>query len=188
MTKSKKDNLSDKEILIAFCSTLSDKNSKIAYQILTERFDIHRAKHLLFNRNGVQVNAPEGKIRLTSNQYKMVLEELGEQIFHRACELLYDYICNLEERVSYGDIVAKQRLKEYNKITHYYRIMRGWVAQKLEQEFPQRYNDRTLKFEEVSNKKQAMDYINSIPKEYRLNNNEIVFLVTKYGIDANEIN
>lgn len=183
------DKQTSKEILIAFCSTLSEKNSKLAYQILTERFDVHRAKHILFNREGVQSPSPQGKVRLTPNQYKMVLEELGEILFHRACELIYDYICRLEERASYNDIIGKQRLKEYQKKTHYYIIMRGWVAERLEQEFPQTYDtNKTLAFQDIENKKQAIEYIKQIPNDCRFDNQEIIFLVTQYGISQDEIN
>ena len=84
-----------KELLIAYVTTLSDKKCKEGYQILQERFEIHRKKKLLFNRQGVEALAPDGKIRLTPNQFNMILETCGEQGFHRLCELLYDYILNL---------------------------------------------------------------------------------------------
>ena len=52
MKKIKPAKLTAKETLIAYVSTLSEKNAKEAYQILLERFDIHRARCLKFNRQG----------------------------------------------------------------------------------------------------------------------------------------
>ena len=88
--------LTNKEVLIAYVSTLNDKQAKEAYQILLERFDIHRARVIKFNRNGVQDT--NGKVRLTQNEYNKIITEKGELYFHSAVEILYDYIVYLEER------------------------------------------------------------------------------------------
>ena len=179
-----------KDTLIAYCSTLSEKNCKIAFQLLQERFEIHRKKHLLFNRAGVEATSPEGKVRLTPNQYKMLLEEYGELGFHRMCELLYDYIVHLEERAE-CELVARQRLKEYSKISHYYKMTKGWVAKRYEEENPTRGNSEpqedTLNFEDVSNKTQAIKFIKSIPSHLRFDNQEITFLMFEYDIKQDEL-
>lgn len=187
--------LTNKEILISYCSTLSENKCKIAYQALQERFEITRKKNMLFNREGVEALAPEGKIRLTPNQFKMILEVYGEQGFHRLCELLYDYIVNLEERAPF-ETVAKQRLKNYNSISHYYKLTRGWVAERYEQEC-QRDNkysavatmdeNKFLNFEDIKSKLDAITYIKSIPSHLRYDNVEISYLYNEYGLVDEDI-
>ena len=182
--------LTSKETLIAYCSTLSEKNCKIGFQLLQERFETHRKKHLLFNRAGVEANSPDGKVRLTPNQYKMILEEYGELGFHRMVELLYDYIVHLEERAE-CELVARQRLKEYSKISHYYKMTKGWVAKRYEEENPTRggsvLQEDTLNFEDVTNKAQAITFIKSIPSHLRFDNQEITFLMFEYNIKQEEL-
>lgn len=182
--------LTSREALIAYCSTLNDKNCKIGLQLLQERFETHRKKHLLFNRAGLEAKAPEGKVRLTPSQYKMILEEYGELGFHRMVELLYDYIVHLEERAE-CELVARQRLKEYNKISHYYKMTKGWVAKRYEEEHPTSGacppQEDTLNFEDVTNKAQAITFINSIPKHLRFDNQEITFLMFEYNIKQEEL-
>lgn len=172
--------LTAKETLIAYVSTLSEKNAMEAYQILLERFDIHRARCLKFNRQGIQdVN---GKVRLTSKEYQRILEELGDLYFHRTVEILYDYIVYLEEKAPY-ELVARQRLKEYNKISHYYRLTKGWVAKRFEEENPQATTspaNKTLCFQDISNEEQAQRYINELPSPLRINNPEVEFLLVQY--------
>lgn len=178
------------EILIAYCSTLSSKKAKEAYQILLERFEIHRARCLTFNRAGQECPPPYGKIRLTPNQYQRILSENGEVAFHAMCELLYDYIVYLEERAPV-ELIARQRLKEYKKISHYYKMTKGWVAQKYYEVHPEQAITETKnipRFEMIENKKQAIEYIKSIPQELRYDNQDIVFLTMQYKITEDDIN
>ena len=136
---------------------------------MQERFETHRKKHLLFNRAGVEANSPDGKVRLTPNQYKMLLEEYGELGFHRMVELLYDYIVHLEERAE-CELVARQRLKAENPARG------GSVPQ-----------EDTLNFEDVKNKTQAIKFIKSIPRHLRFDNQEITFLMFEYNIKQDEL-
>lgn len=182
--------LTAQETLIAYCSTLSEKKCKEAYQILLERFEVHRARCLTFNREGKEDKPPEGKVRLTPNQFQLVLDEYGEQGFHRLCELMYDYICNLEERAPF-EVIAVRKLKNYRTISHYYKLTKGWVAEKFSKEQPEvvtSFNKEPLQFHEVSTKAQALEYIKSIPRYLRFNNQEIIFLINQYSIKDCEVN
>lgn len=187
--------LSPKEILIAYVTTLSDKKCKEGYQILQERFEINRKKSLLFNRQGVEALAPDGKIRLTPNQFNMVIETYGEQGFHRLCELLYDYITNLEERAQY-EITAKRSLRNYNKISHYYKLTKGWVAQRYEEELrrdgklsegPRVDESEIIYFDQVDNKPKAIAFIKSIPTHLRFDNVDVNYLINMYGISNEDL-
>jgi len=177
-----------KEVLIAYCTTLSEKKCKEAYQVLLERFEIHKARCLTFSRGGVETKPPEGKIRLTPNQFNMILETYGEQGFHRLCEILYDYIVYLEERAPI-EVTARRRLKEYQTISHYYKLTKGWVAERYEQEHPvptTKLENECLSFEDINSKSDAIKFIKSIPSHLRMDNKEIAFLVMYYGIDINK--
>lgn len=189
----RKETLQPKEILIAYVSTLSEKKCKEAYQVLQERFEIHRKKSLLFNRQGIEALAPDGKIRLTPNQFQLVLETYGERGFHRLCEILYDYIVNLEERAPF-EVVAKRRLKEYSKISHYHKLTKGWVAQRYEEENPiinskppTMDENKPLYFEDVTSKDKAIRYINSIPKHLRFDDVDVQYLMNMYTISKDEL-
>lgn len=185
-----KEKLKPQEVLIAYCSTLSDKKAKEAYQILLERFEVHRARVLTFHRNGQECPPPNGKIRLTPSQYETILSTYGEQGFHELCEILYDYIVYLEERAE-SEVIARRRLKEYQKISHYYKLTKGWVAQRYEEAHPNtivNLENKPLNFFDISTKAQAIEYIKSIPNELRLDNKEIAYLIMEYNLDEKDIN
>lgn len=184
-----KEKITPQEILIAYCSTLSDKRAKEAYQILLERFEIHKARCLTFDRYGKECPPPQGKIRLTPSQLEKILNEYGEIGFHSLCEILYDYIVNLEERAPY-EVIARRRLKEYQKISHFYKLTNGWVAEKYAQAHPEvaTINEKEpLRYELISNKAQAIEWIKSIPSELRFNTPEIPSLIMQYNIKDGEI-
>lgn len=182
----------DKEILIAYCSTLSEKQAKIAYQLLTERFEIHRKKYLLFNREGQEAKAPEGKIRLRPYQLERILNSYGEQGLHILIEILYDYIDYLEnnwECVANG----KRKLRDLQTISHYNILTKGWVAEKFHRLYPnysiyEEQEDDMIDFFKIENKSQAIKFIQQTPIELRYDNDDIVYLYNKYGIQEDDIN
>lgn len=171
--------LTNKEVLIAYVSTLNDKQAKEAYQILLERFDIHRARVIKFNRNGVQDT--NGKVRLTQNEYNKIITEKGELYFHSAVEILYDYIVYLEER-SQSESTLRPRLREYNRISHYYKLTKGWVVEKYQKEYGATHSNynKTLSVWDINTLEEAQRYYNELPSELRINNPEIDYLVTKF--------
>lgn len=173
----------NKEILIGYITTLTDNQSKEAYQILLERFNPKRARIIKFTREGIQ--ATNGKVRLTPREYERIIEQCGEIYFHRAVEVLYDYIVHLEER-SVCESLTRQRLREYNKISHYYKLTKGWVAERITQEMninsqptSNPYNE-SLNFYDIETLEQAKEYIKSIPIELRPDNPEIEYLTVKF--------
>lgn len=187
--KKKENKLSPQETLIAYCSTLSSKKAKEAYQILLERFEIHRARVMTFTREGTECPPPNGKIRLTPSQYETILSTYGEQGFHELCEILGDYIIHLEERAE-CEAIARKRLREYQKISHYYKLTKGWVAQRYEETHPNTIvslENKPLDFFDIDTKDKAIEYIKSIPNELRFNNKEIAYLIMEYKLDEKDI-
>lgn len=182
----------DKEMVIAYITTLPDKYMKDIYQILTERYDIHKAKYLLFNREGVQAKAPEGKVRLRPYQVERLIKGYGEQGFHRLVEIFWDYLDYLEKNTECV-VRGKQKLKELSVISHYNILGKGWVAEKFVRENPQfsyyeEPDEEYIDFFDVDSKGKAIKFIKQTPVELRFDNQEIIYLVDKYGIDLdNEV-
>lgn len=178
---------SDREILIAYITTLPDKYMKEIYQILTERYDIHRAKYILLNREGVQAKAPEGKVRLRPYQMERLIAGYGEQGFHRLVEIFWDYLDYLEKNTECV-VRGKQKLKELQVISHYHILGKGWVAEKFIRENPQfsyqeEQEEKYIDFFDVDSKAKAIKFIQQTPIELRYDNQEIIYLVNKYNIN-----
>ena len=180
----------DKEMVIAYITTLPDKYMKDIYQILTERYDIHKAKYLLFNREGVQAKAPEGKVRLRPYQVERLIKGYGEQGFHRLVEIFWDYLDYLEKNTECV-VRGKQKLKELSVISHYNILGKGWVAEKFVRENPQfsyyeEPDEEYIDFFDVDSKGKAIKFIRQTPVELRFDNQEIIYLVDKYNIDIDK--
>ena len=179
---------SDREVLTAYISTLPDKYMKEIYQILTERYDLHRAKYILLNREGVKAKAPEGKVRLRPYQMERLIAGYGEQGFHILVEYMYDYIKYLEENTECV-VRGKQKLKELQTISHYHIMGKGWVAEKFIRNYPQysipEEHQDYIDFFDIDSKQKAIKFIQQISPELRYDNQEIIYLVDKYNIDIN---
>lgn len=180
----------DKEMVIAYITTLPDKYMKDIYQILTERYDIHKAKYLLFNREGIQAKAPEGKVRLRPYQVERLIKGYGEQGFHRLIEIFWDYLDYLEKNTECV-VRGKQKLKELSVISHYNILGKGWVAERFVRENPQfsyheEPDEEYIDFFDVDSKGKAIKFIRQTPVELRFDNQEIVYLVDKYNIDIDK--
>ena len=177
--------LTAKETLIGYASTLTEKQAKEAYQMLLERFSSKRARVIKFNRNGIQDTYYNGKVRLTPREYERLIEEKGEFYFHRAVEILYDYICYLEDRAE-SEITARRRLKEYQRISHYYKLTKGWVAERYNQEHNIQpevtstpYNE-SLSVWDIETLEQAQRFIDELPSELKINNPEVEYLIVRF--------
>lgn len=177
---------SDREVLIAYISTLPDKYMKEIYQLLTERYDLHRAKYILLNREGIKAKAPEGKVRLRPYQMERLISGYGEQGFHILVEYMYDYIKYLEENTECV-LNGKRKLRELQTISHYHIMGKGWVAEKFMRNYPQysitEEQAEYIDFFDVTNRNQAIEFIRQTPVELRYDNQEIIYLVDKYQID-----
>lgn len=174
-----------KETLTAYVQTLTEKQSKEAYQLLLERFDCKRARVIKFDRNGVQQTNNLGKVRLTKGEYDRVIQQFGDIYFHRAVEILYDYISNLEVRAE-SESIARRRLKEYQRISHYYKITKGWVNERVIIELnnnsknnSKSYNE-TLSVWDIETLQDAQRFIDELPNELKINNPEVEYLMVRF--------
>lgn len=176
-----KNKRTNKEILLAFCNTLSEANSLKAYKLLTEEFEIRRPVVLKFNRDGVE-DKKEGKVRLRRQDIAKITELLGEKYLLLAIQIMYDYISYLEQQAPY-DASKRRKLRDLKTRNHYIDLTRGWVAEKIEKDYPainRSLDTETLTLESVKTLEQARIYLKTIPSYLRINNPEVIFLTNKY--------
>ena len=181
--------LSDREQVVALISTIPDKYMKDILLFLSERYVPHRTKYMLFNREGIEAKAPEGKVRLRPYQYERLVKGYGEQGFHILVEYMWDYLDYLEknwECVRDG----KRKLKDLSTISHYHIMGKGWVAEKYVHNYPQvsitEEQEELIDFFDIDSKVKAIKFIQQTPIELRFDNQEINYLVNKYNIDINK--
>jgi hypothetical protein len=171
----------NKEILLAFCNTLSEANSIKAYKLLTEEFEIRRPVVLKFNRDGVE-DKKEGKVRLRRQDVGKITELLGEKYLLLAIQIMYDYISYLEQQAPY-DATKRRKLRDLKTRNHYIDLTRGWVAEKIEKNYPainRSLDIETLSLEDVKTLEQARTFVKQLPSYLRINNPEVDLLVMKY--------
>lgn len=171
----------NKEILLAFCNTLSEANSIKAYKLLTEEFEIRRPVVLKFNRDGVE-DKKDGKVRLRRQDVTKITELLGEKYLLVAIQIMFDYISWLEEKAPY-EANARRKLRDLKTRNHYIDLTRGWVAEKIEKNYPainRNLDIETLSLEDVKTLEQARTFVKQLPSYLRINNPEVDLLVMRY--------
>ena len=172
--------LNPSEVLSNYISTLSESKCKEAYQLLRERFDIVRPRIVRLNAEGQQDK--NGRVRLRTGELEKLVQTTSEYKFHWLINKLHTYLDKLAEKAE-SEAPYKRKLKEYDKISHYYKLTKGWVAQAyLNEANPPKYlrEPDVPDFYSIQNETQAKKYIDSLPPELRINNPEIEWLVGQY--------
>lgn len=148
----RKDN---KEILIGLIGTLSDKECKEIYYLITSIKDEY---DYTFNN-----------VKLTEGQYNKLVWLWGKDKTDKCIQILDSWL------ESKGKNITK-------KISCYKQLI-SWVENKYYQLYPA--SDKSLKFNsEIDTMWKAKRYIKRIPKELRAYDSEVKFLVNKFGIDV----
>lgn len=170
--------LTAKETLQAFVSTLSEANCKEAYRLLRERYDRSKVRMLTLNRDGtVDVN---GLVRLRPKEMERLLATEGEYKFHWKVARLHDWLEELHERAKI-EPPAKRMWKQYSKISHTYRLQKGWVDEAYKREAnPPPSEMNLVDFYSIDTEEQAYVYIRSMPEALRIGSPEVEFLVARY--------
>lgn len=172
--------LSDKEILIAYCSTLSDKRCKKAYEILKSEFNVDRSKTIRLNRHGVQDDT--GLLRLSTLEYEKILASMEEYKFHWLIACIYDYLDYLQKQMDEGDRKARAQFNAYTRSSIYAKLRRGWAVNKFntEAQIPQSASRKVLSIDDIEYEYQALEYIQQIPRELLQDSSDVEYLATKY--------
>lgn len=174
------DKLTSAQVLQNYIATLPESKCKEAYMVLRERFDIVRPKIIKLNAEGVRDG--NGRVRLRQGELDKLMKTTSDYKFHWLIFKLHNYLDFLAEKAE-SEAPAKRKLREYEKISHYHKLTKGWVAQAYDKEAtPPKYNrePNTLDFYSIKTEAQAKRYIEDLPPELRINNPEIEWLVSVY--------
>lgn len=181
MTKKNVQALTNKEILIGYCTTLSEKSAGQAYKVLEEFFGTRKKDVIKFNADGTEDK--QGYVRLRHRDVRAILENLGEDYFKLACNLMHNYMAYVKEQAVYNS-TKRAKFRELSTSTHYLILTKGWVAQKIEEEgllqTTQKLYNSPVDFFNINTIDEALTYINGLPSELRLNNPEINYLLLKF--------
>lgn len=173
--------LTNKEILIGYCSTLSDKAAGEVYKIITETLGVGRKNIVKFNADGVEDK--QGYVRLRKQDVRAILEHLGEDYFKVACNLMHNYIAYLKEQAPYNQS-KHRKYRELLTSSHGLILTKGWVAERIEKDGllqnTRSLYDNPIDFFNIKTIDDALKFLNAIPSELRLNNPEITYLILKY--------
>lgn len=147
--------------------------------MLRERFDVKRPKVLRLNADGEVDN--NGLVRLRAGELEKLIQTSGEYKFRWLINKLHKYLEDLKER-SESEPDARRRFRQYQKISHYYKLTKGWVAIRYNAEGIQSPSAKkvTKDFYSINSMEEAQEYINSLPPELRIDNPEIDWLVGVY--------
>lgn len=188
MAKRKKDEfkdqfsslLSNKDVLIAYCSTLSEDKCKRAYKLLNDEFNIDRSKTIRLNANCVQDDI--GLLRMTTKQFNKALTSLGEYKLKWCISCIYEYLDYLKQQIELGNVRAKRQYKLYTTESIYPQLMTGWVQERYSKEArpPVNLNAGNLDFYCIKTENDALEYIKNMPIELVEDSPEIDFLTAKY--------
>lgn len=143
----------NKEILIGYIATLTDKECKDIYYMLNE-LPVPKADWLKL-----------GKVKITKEQYNKLVWIWGADKTNECIAILNGWL-------------DKAKLKKKN-ISHYKQLI-GWVENAYYNTHPA--NDKSIKYRmKIDTAWKAKKYIQNIPKELRAYDGDIKFLVERFG-------
>lgn len=144
--------INNKDILIGYIGTLSDKECQELYYYVTGI----KTKH----------NYKKGLVELTGGQYDKLIWLWGKDKTDKCIDMLDEWL--------------KEKGDKINKRISHYRQLIGWVENKYYQLYPA--TDKSLRFNsDIDTAWKARNYVKRIPKELRAYDSEIKYLVNRYG-------
>lgn len=144
--------VSNKDILIGYIGTLSDKECKDIYYLITGYKD--------------NLDLEFGNVKLTDGQYNKLVWLWGKDKTDACIQILNEWLLNKGEKIT-------------KKISHYRQLI-GWVESKYYQTHPA--SDKSLRFNsKIDTAWKAKRYIQRIPPELRAYDSEVKFLVQRFG-------
>jgi hypothetical protein len=144
----------NKEILIGYISTLSDKECRDIYYLLNE-LKTPKQEWVEFD-----------KVRITTEQFNKLIWLWGKDKTLVCIDILNKWL----------------NKKNITKPISHYRQLIGWVENAYYTNHPA--NDKSIKYKmNIDTAWKAKKYIQNIPKELRAYDGDIKFLVEKFGTD-----
>ena len=143
----------NKDILIGYIGTLSDKDCKEIYYLLQDIKGKPKHEVLEFD-----------KVKLTQGQYSKLIWFWGKEKTDACIEILNEWL----------------NRKQIDKPISCYRNMMGWVENAYYRTHPP--DDKSLKFDsKIDTAWKAKRYVQRLTPELRAYDSEVKFLVEKYG-------
>lgn len=180
-----KHNNDDYSLLIDLIMGLSPGQAKSLLAELTPRYT-RRMKTRLYNERGEE--DPNGKVRLTEYQHKVIRTTFGESFMKKAYQEMTRYIEYLEKH-SDSNPACKSKYKAYMSKTHNHYIGNedGWVFQKCKHLI---FADRpkiALNPYLIDDLHTAREYIRTVPKELVSSSMDVKMLIMKFPELAAEV-
>ena len=142
----------NKDILIGYIGTLTDKECKDIYYLLQGK-DIPEYEYVYFD-----------KVKLTQGQYNKLIWLWGKDKLTECIKILNDWI----------------KKKNIGRPISYYKCLLGWVESAYYRTHPA--DDKSIRFNsEIDTEWKAKRYIQRIPKELRAYDSEVKYLVERFG-------
>ena len=152
-------NKKNKDILIDLISTLTDDECRDIYNFIQWEE---------YKDNNIHID----NIILTKQQYNKLIYIWGENKTRKCCSLLSDWLKKKGDKIS-------------RKISHYRQLI-GWVERKYIQLYPVDKKYNKTNYGSINTIGQAIKYMRELPKDIRLNDPDVRFLVEKYNIDLDK--
>ena len=161
--------LNNKEILLSYINTLTDRECKSLYLYLKDINDNKKREYFYFDINGDRVEE-NGIVKLTPKQYYKLV-----------------YMWEKKEKVTKCISLLAKHLETKNIVTKvsHYNMLIGWVERYYHKLL--RYGDiqgegeQRLQFCDIKNPTQAREYIEKVPESIRQEDSYCLYLVNKFG-------
>lgn len=169
--------LSDKDILIAYCSTLSEAKCKKAYKLLKFEFNEDKGKMIRLNEHAVQDDT--GLLRIHRRQLEACLKEFGKEMFQWLIKKTYERVEWHRQQAELGRVASKASYKELttksiNPYIHGVKIINEYYKQSGD-------NYKPIDFYSIKTEEQALQYVKELPA-YLMDGctTELEYLTAKY--------
>lgn len=148
----------NKDILLGLVGSMTDNECRDVLYFITDR-EYEQSSLIDF-----------GLVHITKNQYNKLVWMWGVEKTKACIEILNKWLS------------AKNITK---KISHYRQLV-GWVERKYHQDYG--VNEESLvNYGGIKYKWQAEKYIKGIPKELRMLDSQVKYLVNKFNVDIREL-
>lgn len=149
----------NKDILIDLIYTLSNDECRDIYNFI---------KWEEYLDNNIHID----NVVLTKLQYNKLIYIWGKDKTLKCCKILSDWLASKGNKITH-------------RISHYKQLV-GWVERKYIQLFPLDKSYNKINYGSINTISKAIKYIKDLPKDIRLYDPDVRFLIEKYNIDLDK--
>lgn len=149
--------IDNKDILLGYISTLTDRECKEVYYLITGVKD--------------KYTFSKGLVKLTDQQYNKLIWIWGKDKTDKCIDILDEWMVRKGSKL-------KPNLSCYYQLT-------SWVESEYYKRYPLSIHDKTtIHTNKIDTAWKARKYIRSVPKELRAYDSEVKYLVQRFGKDV----